>query len=86
MNLKFDSFASILTRSSARFSGMSLLKARSGGNGSVGLTLTRTVWDALCIPALSMATAVSAYVPAGTLLHVAVYGGAATVPRSMDPA
>jgi hypothetical protein len=42
--------------------------------------------DVLLAPPLSTATAVSEYVPAGTLLHVTLYGELASLPISVVPA
>ena len=49
-------------------------------------TVTVRGADTLDAPPLSVARAVSAYVPAGTLLHVNAYGDVVSVPTSAPPA
>jgi hypothetical protein len=57
-------------------------------NATVGLALTLAVraGDVVEAPPLSVATAVSEYAPAATLLHVMLYGAVLDVPMSVDPA
>ena len=56
-----------------------VLVARAAGAGGVTVIVTGT--DTPVVPPSSVARAVSAYVPAGTLLHVTAYG--ASVSRAV---
>jgi hypothetical protein len=57
-----------------------------GGWFCAAFTVTLTADDVVVAPSLSRATAVSEYVPADTLLHVALYGAAVSLPTSCVPA
>src|SRR5207237_8351659 len=55
------------------------------GPGDPPVTVTVTPLDVVRNPPLSVATAVSVYVPAGTLLHVAEYGADVSTPIDVLP-
>ena len=61
------------------------LSLHAGGSVDPLVTVTVTAADVVDNPALSVATAVSEYVPAGTLFHANVYGAAVSVASSVDP-
>src|SRR5437870_2441111 len=60
--------------------------AGAGGVAPCALTITLTAADCVVTFALSVATAMSEYLPAVTLLQVMLYGEVVSVPISVDPA